>query len=113
MNTPDKCRAKMIEQSLKKKALDGNFSTRMHLYPNEAEMLRLPENGFNVQYFGYSDDKIRETKKYPYDIFWSSPFEGKAPLAVYEFISGQTECFPDVESFAQRLYVYAMNAHSK
>ncbi len=113
MNTPDKCRAKTIEQNLKEKALDGNFSTRMRLYPNEAEMLRLPENGFDVRYFGYSTDVLKDSRKYPFDIFWSSTFEVATPIAVYEYISGQTECFPEVESFAQRLYVYAMKAHSK
>ena len=101
-------RQKKIEMKLKEKANNGNFSARMSLYISEAEMLQ--NNGFEVLLFSYSKSKKR---KLPYDIFWSSPFDRDITNDVFDYLSGKMEHFPDVETFAQRLYLVAMKANSK
>lgn len=104
MHTVD---SKKYMMKLKKKAREGNFSARLLIYPREVEIFE--GNGFEVSKFSFSK---RDNRKIPYDIFWSNAFKNDVPQDVVNYIKGEIDNMPDVDYFAQLLYIITMKALS-
>ena len=81
-------------------AEQGIFWTKFNLFKSENQ--RIIRNGFQTEVL-VEDQK----KAVPTTVSWEHSFTAGAPPVVLSYIEGKTKTFPDVDNFAQKLYVIA------
>ncbi len=94
---------------LEELAREAKFDAEAQLTLAEAEKLGR-ETGLAVTLWGLKPDK---NGLYPYKIGWNFAFVGRFKKDQLAYMNKETDVFPKVENFAQRLYLIAKRAENK
>ncbi len=94
-------RRKDREEKFYSSANYGRFETnRIYLYKSEERSLI--KDGFTVKRYGNN-----KKGDLPSKVSWRKAFKDEIPQAVFKYINGYTNIFPEVSNYAQKLYVIA------
>lgn len=106
LHSTELSRREIRERKLLRNAKSGNFGADVVLFLSEEKSLR--KKGFLTTRYSLS-----KKGSSPSHVSWEDAFKGEVPIEANNYITGQTDVFPEASNCAQRLYMIAARANYK